>query len=1048
MVALQYQNTVPRLSDAIINRPRLLEKLQFITQYKLTLIIAPPGYGKTILATQFAQRSTTDIAWHTVVERERDFQNLHKHCVSTLAKIIPSIAEFDTKPDSAPSEMASLLTDHLHQSLSKEFIYIFDDAHLLDTPGSEIWLRYFVAQLPSNGHVILLSRVLPNLPLAEMAAHQEILTIGQEQLGFTAEETETFAQQLGADLSDPEIQTVIARVGGWPAGITLALHPLRHDVEQVVFANASGSETLFNFLAESMLQAQPLPFQNFLLASSTFVLFTPDLCHQALHLPGSYEYTIDILNRNLFLAEVPGGLQYHSLFREFLQTRFQAIQPEQFQKFHIQAAQWFENNNQLEEAFYHYLTAPQATMAAAIAQRVAQAYFSQGKVETLLDWNRQLLHLGLRIPMLLYTCAMIHTNRYEYDLAITDLEATANGFQTNRDETGQLKVQLLQAHIYNQTGQYKKAIQQATLIANTQTTPDNLQGYALTILGIAHFHLGNIQTALDQLMTALPLYRSVGDHYAIAQLLAQLEVVYLRLGRFEQAAACLQETVAIHRSLKSAAGLAMALNNLGYHYQLLGNYQQAYLTLEEGLTIANRASERRVESYLLWSMGDVQRDRSYFGEASHLYQKALLQISKGEPALRSSILTSLAILHRWQGNWGESRTLADEALHLADRHHLTLEKIKAEMASWAARMYQEDAEIALKALHTLAEELYRHEDNIRLTQAWGLCAIAALLSDNNHRARDYLKQILHTVAHEANLQPFVAEIVHCPILRKLVMRHYPYQTTLIEGIKKLEAVQFTDNLHKPLTLITTTRPTYSLRVWCLGQEHLERDSKTVSANDWQATTAKELFFYLLFKGATTREMISLIFWPDSSSAQVRATFHTSLYRARQALGNNVLLFEDGLYFINPAVQLWCDALELDKLVQQARPLAPRTAHAENLWERAVKLYKGEFLPSLNMDWIDGSRAKFQETYIEALQGLATTARARGDFQKALATCKKILEIDPYREDIHCAMILYYLEQGQRQLARQQYQDLLRLLHQDLGVDPSPETLILAHQLLD
>jgi two-component SAPR family response regulator len=59
---------------------------------------------------------------------------------------------------------------------------------------------------------------------------------------------------------------------------------------------------------------------------------------------------------------------------------------------------------------------------------------------------------------------------------------------------------------------------------------------------------------------------------------------------------------------------------------------------------------------------------------------------------------------------------------------------------------------------------------------------------------------------------------------------------------------------------------------------------------------------------------------------VRSNFHTTLYRARQALGERVIVFHDGFYRINPDLDLWCDAHELEKLVRQARFMPPRCAN--------------------------------------------------------------------------------------------------------------------------
>src|SRR5690606_30122962 len=119
-------------------------------------------------------------------------------------------------------------------------------------------------------------------------------------------------------------------------------------------------------------------------------------------------------------------------------------------------------------------------------------------------------------------------------------------------------------------------------------------------------------------------------------------------------------------------------------------------------------------------------------------------------------------------------------------------------------------------------------------------------------------------------------------------------------------------------------------------------------------------------GPVSREDINLEFWPDSSSSRSRSRFHTTLYRARHALGENFILFQDDYYQLNPETEIWCDAQEVESLTTQARLLSPRDARAFDLWRKAVELYKGDFLTSVDRDWAIERRELLHEAYIEAL----------------------------------------------------------------------------------
>ena len=99
MVSSTSENNVlyPR-TDGMIERLRLLQSLTAVFDHKLTIICAPPGYGKTTLTGQFVQQSRRPFAWHTVDERERDLPNLLAHTLTTLERIAPGIQKLGSYP--------------------------------------------------------------------------------------------------------------------------------------------------------------------------------------------------------------------------------------------------------------------------------------------------------------------------------------------------------------------------------------------------------------------------------------------------------------------------------------------------------------------------------------------------------------------------------------------------------------------------------------------------------------------------------------------------------------------------------------------------------------------------------------------------------------------------------------------------------------------------------------------------------------------------------------------------------------------------------------
>jgi LuxR family transcriptional regulator, maltose regulon positive regulatory protein len=1048
-VANLQRNTQLPHASSILRRQRLLDKLEGIADYKLTLISAPPGYGKTTLAAQFAHQSSYPVAWHAITERDRDVPNLHMRCLSVLRHIVPGIHTLKPRYGYSSGELAALVTDYLHEKLTERIVYVLDDVqHLAGSPAAEGWLRTLVSQVPGNCHIILVSRILPDLPFAEMIARREVLPIGQEELRLDPKEIHDLARKIqGAPLPKKQVLELSSRLEGWPAGTVLALHPLPASLERAMFSDGEGPEALFYELAALMLEAQPPELRDFLLASSTLRRMTPELCAGALQLTRSYHWLEDARTHNLFLSRVSGGLVYHALFRDFLQRQLKVNDPGLFVELHTSAARFFETHDQIDEAFDHYVQAELYEYSAAIAERVAQAYFTQGKVETLLAWAHKLADSSVEIPRLLCTCAKIHTDRYDYKIAKIQLDTAERGFERNNDTYGLADVQLQRAMINLQEGAYREAEKRANALLEMAPESTKLCGQALRVLGYARLRLGDVEMGSRDMERALPLHRQDGDAYALTNLMLDLYIAYMRLGRFDDAASCLQEVVALRRSIGGASALALALNNLGYHYHQHGDYHQAMVTLQEGLSVIVKSPNRRAESYLLWSMGDLQRDRGAFEEAEQLYNKGLELIGSNEPALRCAILVSASTLRRWQNQPKEAVTLAQEALKIAGAHNLALEGAMAEATIWMARAQLGEATEGLEQLHRIAADLRKRGVQIEHMPVYILCAHAALLCSDQAAAESALEIDLRGGQMGSSMQSVAAEVIHTPLLRKFIVNNAARYPEFMPVLKQLGDAQLQTQPGVAKFSRSFDWGTYSLRITTFGQEIIERDGSVISPSEWRTVTARELFLYLLFYGSHDREQISLEFWPDSAPRQVRASFHTTLYRARQALGENTIVFQDNVYLVNPELDIWCDAQELERLVRQARHMPPRDARTEDLWQRAVNLYQGDFLPSLDADWVFTRREALREVYLEALTGLGECAQARQDFRTALHSYKSALSVDPYRENIHRMIMTCYGQTGEKEKIITHLKDLERLLQQDLAVDPSEQTLAHARTLL-
>jgi LuxR family transcriptional regulator, maltose regulon positive regulatory protein len=1040
------ENTDIPVYGFVAERQALKDALTGISRHRITIISAPPGYGKTTAVAHFVRETSIPAAWHSIQERERDLAALHLHSLQALEFIAPGIS-IAAASISSPDECAQYITNYLRDSASQRSIYVIDDLHLISaSPQAERWLRTLVRHLPSTCHLVLISRTLPDLPIAELIAKGDVLAIGQEQLKFSTEDAWAFAEQVGANLSDEALRERIHQLEGWPVGVAITVRPLPSDFQVGFLRGKDGPEALFNTLANQLLNSLPPVLSDFLLTSSVVSQVTPEICHNVLNLPHSTGIMSDVVRRNLFASQISGGLMLHRLFRNFLQQRLEASDPERYVQLHNQAGDWYRDQNQDDEAFQHYITARRMSEALSIVGRTHRAYFQQGNVEMLLRWRSLLGDHALELPQFIYTCAMILTDRYLYDDALRELELAEAGFEAHSDRVWVCEVKLQRAMIHIWQGNHRVARAQALPISQDHTLPDIIVSRARHMLALVDLTTGKIKQAIDHLEAILPIFERTNDTFYVSGVLQDLALAYTSAGQLDGASHCLQRLVAIRRTLGQPNALALALNNLGDHYHQIGDYELALRTLEEGLEVISETNNQRAESYLRWTMGDLQRDLGNDDAAALLYNSAY-ESSIAEPSLQQSVRLSMATLYRWSGDYQRAlrfarRVVEDFPVGEEPQPSAVLLARAAYSALSAMLDYTPDVLDELdELLHGLSDRSAASE----FVQIAILAASVAISTGDERRALHYLRDCAASCDRGIGRNIVAVEIVNTPHLRAFVEQN-PQLRSLQTAVQRLLAARqmFSSSSWRDAT--ETPDTTYSLRVLVLGDELIERDGRQVSTSEWRSSRAKEFFLYLLFEGPSKREQISLMFWPDSSPERVRSNFHTTLYRARRALGENVILYDDDIYRINPDVNIWCDALVFSRYVRQAQMLSHYDVRADDLYRKAIEYYKGDFLPSLDAEWVIPHRETRFEMYISALIGAGHCAHTRRDYGEAVSLFKRALKVDPYREEAYRALFTSYAARGELSRVVKQYDDMKAFFKSELGIPPSPETHMHVKQL--
>ncbi len=385
----------PAIRDQVVPRERLLERLRAGSDLALTLVVCPAGSGKTTLLASWYQAETPrkPVAWLTLDEDDNDPVQLWWYVIEALRQACPAVslpaphlAEAAFVTDVVLPRLVNELTDQ------GEVVLILDDFHRLSGAALDT-MAWFIGHAPSSLQLVLSARTEPALPLASLRAHAELVELRLGDLRFTPGEADEFLTGcLGLGLGRQDVEALVDRTEGWPAGLYLAAlslsrEPDRHDF--VTRFGASPNRHVTDFLEAEVLAAHDPSMQALMLRSSILGRLCGPLCDAVLEQQHSAEMLDELSRTNLFL--VPFGDQgawyrFHPLFAQLLRTELGRREPGAVPALHRRAYCWHRDHGTAEEAIHHAIEAGEYAAAAGPIEATWVNYANNGGYRTVLAW--------------------------------------------------------------------------------------------------------------------------------------------------------------------------------------------------------------------------------------------------------------------------------------------------------------------------------------------------------------------------------------------------------------------------------------------------------------------------------------------------------------------------------------------------------------------------------------------------------------------------------------------------------------------------------------
>ena len=335
--------------DDLVARPRLVRRLLAARGTPVVLLVAPVGYGKTTLISEWASRDGRPFQW--------------------------------ADPDDIDDVLGG----------KPDRVIVIDGLQASDWTKCMRLLSRAIDRLDPGSQLVLASRTEPPLGLGALRARRRLFELRAHDLAMTTGEAAQLMALHDMSLDHDELEALVRRTEGWPAALylaTLAAGEERHP-ERALASFGGDDRFVADYIGDEVLQPLGASQVAFLARSSVLGSLSGALCDFVLERADSARQLKRLSRMNLMLVPLDRSdaeYRFHRLFAQALRAELRRSEPDMEAVLHRRAALWYGRHGDVDRSIEHAIAGGDAAGAGKLLWANAPALLGFGQRDQLGEW--------------------------------------------------------------------------------------------------------------------------------------------------------------------------------------------------------------------------------------------------------------------------------------------------------------------------------------------------------------------------------------------------------------------------------------------------------------------------------------------------------------------------------------------------------------------------------------------------------------------------------------------------------------------------------------